>query len=180
MTLLPVPIPDLSIKEAKFFTTLVESAVAFLVANTLSRPFFSAMLSVAVVSVSATSVTSATVSSLALSLSRILSISVSTAAAFCRSAHSQNSRLALPSSNLRTRSGSFTPGSSIMIPPSVPSSRWMLGCATPNWSIRFVRILNELSMAELTSLRRTSFTCSSVLFALILSRSCWVANTVQS
>ena len=89
---------------------------------------------------------------------------------------SQNSRLALPWSNLRTRSGSLIPGISTMIRPCWPSSFWMLGCTTPNLSIRVRTTRNELSIADCTSSRNTFSTSLSLELGDTLPWSCCVAK----
>ena len=72
---------------------------------------------------------------------------------------SQNSRLAVPWSNLRTLCGSLIPGSSTSTRPAF-SSFWTFGWVTPKRSIRVRKILNALSIALCDSVLITFNTSS--------------------
>ena len=91
----------------------------------------------------------------------------------------QNSRDAVPWSSLRTRSGSFTPGSSTSIRPVLPSF-WIEGWVTPKRSIRLRSTLNELSTALWASSWSTAITCSSEVSEVMRSRISNVPNTWAS
>ena len=92
---------------------------------------------------------------------------------------SQNSRLVEPCSSLRTRSGSFTPGSSTSILPSSPPRRCILGCITPKRSIRELNTLKELSIADFTSSLSTLITWSFFISKRIFSFNAKVENIVE-
>ena len=88
----------------------------------------------------------------------------------------QNSRFAEPCKSLRTRSGSFTPGSSTMIRPDC-GRRWMFGCVTPKRSIRARSTMKALLNADSVSSRSAAIT--SALVGLFLL-SCSLRKMVES
>ena len=91
----------------------------------------------------------------------------------------QNWRLALCWRRPRTRSGSFTPGSSTRIRPS-PSIFWILGETTPKRSIRVRSTLIEASEALSYFALRIFITSASVLRAEISSRRLPLPKTTAS
>ena len=88
---------------------------------------------------------------------------------------SQNSSCAVLWSNPFTRSTSLAPGNSTKIRPELPI-RCMLGCVTPNLSIRFLRTSKAETIDSSIFADNIGFTSSSLISKVISSLSVLLAK----